>query len=98
MKNMHVVGAIFLAISAMFSGPASAQDYPNKRLTLIVANPPGNIVDGTARFYADKLRELLGQPVIVENRAGAGGLIGHEAIAKAVPDGYTFGLVTNTLW
>lgn len=68
---------------------ASAQSYPTKPVRLIVAFPPGNASDIIARLTAQALSERLGQQIIVENRAGAGGTIGTEAVVKAAPDGYT---------
>ena len=69
--------------------PAWAQDFPNKPLRIIVPQPPGGGFDTTARILADKLGPLLGQTVVVENRPGAGTLVGTEAAAKAPADGYT---------
>jgi tripartite-type tricarboxylate transporter receptor subunit TctC len=87
-----------LLVVALFPlGPALAQSeaYPNKPVHLIVPFPPGGSVDVVARVVAPKLGERLGQPVIVENRSGASGNIGTEAVARARPDGYT--LLINTL-
>ncbi|KJJ94380.1 MAG: Bug family tripartite tricarboxylate transporter substrate binding protein [Ralstonia sp.] len=71
--------------------PAQAQDYPAKPIRIIVAYPTGGISDNVARALGEKLSAQLGQPVVVENRAGAGGSIGMDAVAKAAPDGYTLG-------
>ena len=68
---------------------AHAQQYPNRPLRLIVPYPPGASVDFTARLMGQRLGEALGQPVVIDNRAGAGGVIGAELAARAVPDGYT---------
>lgn len=65
------------------------EPYPNKPIRLIVGYAPGGSADLTARLFADRMRVELGQPVIVENRAGAGGNIGAELVAHAAPDGYT---------
>src|SRR5687767_3567041 len=77
----------------VISGAAFAQDYPTKPLRFIAPNLPGGPTDILARLLGQKLSEGLKQPVIVENRAGAGGNIGTEIAAKAPPDGYT--LVTG---
>jgi len=74
------------------------QAYPNKPVRIIVPYPPGGTADIVGRTIAEKLRVIWGQPVIVENRAGAGGTIGVDAVAKAAPDGYTMVLgVTGPL-
>ena len=69
--------------------PALAQAWPSRPLRLVVPYPPGGAVDLAGRLIADALRERLGQPVVVENRGGAGGNIGVAAVAKSAPDGYT---------
>jgi len=74
--------------------PASAQDFPNRPIKLIVPFPPGGPNDIIARVVGAKMQELLGQPVVIDNRGGAGGVIGTDAVAKAAPDGYTIGLTS----
>lgn len=74
------------------AGVAAAQAYPTKPVRLIVGFPPGGAVDIVARTVAQGMRGVLGQQVIVDNRAGANGAIGTEAVARAAPDGYTIGL------
>jgi len=76
----------------LWAGLATAQTYPSKPIRFIVSFPPGGSSDLIVRAIAPRMGERLGQPVVVENRAGAGGMIGVEAVAKAPPDGYTIGL------
>ena len=71
------------------AGAAPAQNYPSQTIKIVVPFPPGGGVDVVARVIAPRLSESLGQSVIVENRAGAGGLLGTAATAQAAPDGYT---------
>jgi tripartite-type tricarboxylate transporter receptor subunit TctC len=70
--------------------PAVSQQYPARPIRFIVPFPPGGTVDITARIMQHRLSESLGQPVLIENRGGAGGAVGTEAAAKSAPDGYTF--------
>ena len=74
---------------------ASAQTWPSKSLKWIVPFPPGGPTDTFSRAVAQKLAESLGQPVVIENRGGAGGGLGMDALAKSTPDGYTIGLSTT---
>ncbi len=79
-----------LAFAALlFAALAHAQSYPNHPVRVIVPWPPGQATDIAARLVAQKLQEQLGQPFVVDNRPGAGGAIGTDAVAKAAPDGYT---------
>ncbi|MFZ4710761.1 MAG: Bug family tripartite tricarboxylate transporter substrate binding protein, partial [Zwartia sp.] len=77
---------VFIAIPS-FS--AQAQGYPNKTIKIIVGYPPGGSTDVPARIVGQKLAEVLGQPVVIENKPGASGNIGAELAARAAPDGYT---------
>jgi len=79
-----------LAIAlAAFAAQAAAQSYPNKPVRLVIAFTPGSSIDIVGRAVAAKLQEFWGQPVVAENRAGAGGSIGSAVVVKAEPDGYT---------
>lgn len=82
------------AVCAMLSGVAPAQNFPVKPVRIVVPFPPGGGVDIVARVVAPKLTAQYGQQVIVENRAGAAGIIGTEFAARAAPDGYTWALAT----
>jgi tripartite-type tricarboxylate transporter receptor subunit TctC len=91
-------GLVALAAFAILSVPAGAQDYPNRPITLVVPFPPGGSTTIVARTITDKLAEILGQQIIVDNRGGAGGTIGTKSVAKSEPDGYTLALgYTGTL-
>ena len=85
---------LFLALLCVtFHAPVaiSAQDYPNRPIRMIVPSAPGGLPDIQGRIIATELGKQMGQQVVVENRAGASGVIGYEAMARATPDGYTFG-------
>jgi len=80
---------LVLALAAGFASLTSAQPYPTKPIKLVAPSTPGDAPDVIARLVADKLSTALGQQVVVENRPGAGGVVGSDYVAKAVPDGYT---------
>ncbi len=82
---------------SLLSAAAFAQPYPNKAIRLVVPYSTGTSTDVLARLYAQKLGELFGQTIIVENKAGAGGNIAGEAVARAAPDGYTITLSTSAV-
>jgi tripartite-type tricarboxylate transporter receptor subunit TctC len=92
MRKVLILGA---ALIAALCSPASAQNWPDRPVKLVVPYPPGGNVDGAARIIANKLQEKLGQPFIIENKPGAGGLIAGESVAKAAPDGYTLFVGAN---
>jgi tripartite-type tricarboxylate transporter receptor subunit TctC len=94
---MKRLALTLMALLALPIGPAAAQSstgYPDRPIRLIVPFPAGSATDVVSRILAQKLGTRLGQQVVVENRAGASGNIGVDAIAKAMPDGYTMGLIT----
>src|SRR5262249_24205495 len=84
----------FLILVAVAASPARSQNYPARPVHIIAPWPPTGTVAILARVLGQKLADNLGQPVLVENRAGANGVIGSDAVAKATPDGYTL-LVDN---
>ena len=81
--------AIAVAGATLLAASAAAAAYPERPVTLVVTYPPGGTVDVVARLLGPKLAEKLGQAVVIENRGGAGGMIGGAVVAKAKPDGYT---------
>ncbi len=85
MRMRFLVAVIALALA----GAAMAQNYPTKAVRIVVPYPPGGGTDVVARTIAQKMNEMLGQPAIVDNRAGANGIIGTDQVAKAPADGYT---------
>jgi tripartite-type tricarboxylate transporter receptor subunit TctC len=80
---------------AVVAGNALAQPYPNRPVRMVIAFPPGGTSDFVGRIVATRLGDFLGQPIVVENRAGATGLIGTQAVAKSAPDGYTMLLAAS---
>jgi putative tricarboxylic transport membrane protein len=87
--------AVALAIGVFGSYPAGAQDWPTRPLTLVVPFSPGGGIDASARVQAQRMSELLGQTIVVENLGAAAGMAGGQRVATAAPDGYTF-LIGNT--
>ena len=92
-RFLRLAGAALAAAS--LSVPAFGQPYPSRPVKIVVSFPPGTTPDTVARVVAPKLQESLGQPVVVENRAGAGGNVAVDAVAKSAPDGYTLVVSTN---
>ena len=87
----HVLAFTFIGLLALSgAGPAAAQNWPTRPVTMVVPFPPGGGTDVLGRIVAQKLSETLGQQVIVENLGGAGGMIGSARVAHATPDGYQF--------
>ena len=80
---------VFLAAALLCVATAHAQGYPNRALRMVIPWPPGQATDLVGRLMAQKLSEQLGQPIVVDNKPGAGGTIGTDNAAKSAPDGYT---------
>ncbi|MGV3570552.1 MAG: Bug family tripartite tricarboxylate transporter substrate binding protein [Ramlibacter sp.] len=94
-RSLVLAVAIATAAPALTAFAQSAPDYPSKPLRLIITYTPGGVSDITGRVIAQKLEAALGQPVVVENRAGAGGGLGMQLAARSKPDGYTLVLGTG---
>jgi tripartite-type tricarboxylate transporter receptor subunit TctC len=91
-----VFASVAFAAMIVGSAPSSAQDYPTKPIKIIVPFATGGPADIYARFIGVRLQEAMGQPIIVDDRPGAGSIIGTEAAAKSPPDGYTLLMMSNT--
>ena len=87
-----MLGRLVLLLTLLWSAAAHAQDFPTRPIKLIVPFPAGGPADIFARAVSQKMQELLGQPIILDNRSGVGGVTGIDAVAKAEPDGYTIGI------
>jgi tripartite-type tricarboxylate transporter receptor subunit TctC len=94
MKKLFLAFAAALLVSAGICNSASAQEWPQRTIRIVVSFGPGGGADIIGRILADSLQSKLGQPVIVENKPGAGGILGNDVVAKATPDGYTLGIMT----
>lgn len=96
-SHRHQLLVCLLAVPLLaLAGESAAQAYPSRTVRLVVPFPPGGTTDGVARIIAQKMTESMGRPVVVENRSGAGGNVGTEAVAKSAPDGYTMALIANS--
>ena len=92
----QISSLLFGLLALLIVGSSAAQsNYPEKPIRVVVGFPPGSRPDIVARLLGQKLTEVLGKPVVVENIAGAAGNIAAERVAKAAPDGYTLGLAAN---
>src|ERR1039458_1004160 len=94
MKKLFLAFAAALLVSAGICNSASAQEWPQRTIRIVVSFGPGGGADIIGRILADSMQKKLGKPVIVENKPGAGGIIGNDVVAKATPDGYTLGIMT----
>ena len=88
------ISALACVLTLGLATPATAQDYPTRPIKIIVSFGPGGGADIVGRILGQSLPEKLGQPVVIENRPGAAGTIGNEAVARAEKDGYTLGIMT----
>src|ERR1700756_69885 len=92
----RILGGFLAALLGFAGGNALAQRYPTHSIRLIVPFPPGGLNDTAARLIQPYLEKSLGQPVVIENRAAASGIVGTEAVAKAPPDGHTLLMVASS--
>ncbi len=97
MKFIHITFPLALYATLVFANAAGAQSYPAGPMTMVVPFPPGGGTDILGRTLAQKLNEAWGQPVVVDNRAGANGVIGTALVARAAPDGHTMLIVPGGL-
>jgi tripartite-type tricarboxylate transporter receptor subunit TctC len=94
MKKLLFAFAAALILITELANPAPAQEWPQRTIRIVVSFGPGGGADIIGRILADSMQSKLGQPVIVENKPGAGGILGNDVVAKATPDGYTLGIMT----
>jgi tripartite-type tricarboxylate transporter receptor subunit TctC len=91
---MRILPRLLFALLVLVPAAAAAQDFPTKPIKLIVPFPPGGPNDIIARAVGQRMSELIGQPITIDNRGGAAGLLGTDAVAKAEPDGYTIAITS----
>src|SRR4051794_30677403 len=94
--RITVTATAVLVLAAALPGSTLAKKGRDKPVKLVVPYPPGGNVDTAARIVAPGMQEALGQPVIIDNKAGAGGMIAGEFVAKSAPDGYTLFFMANS--
>src|SRR5262245_5350915 len=88
-RSLPWLRRLAVGVFAVFSAAAAAQGFPQKSIRFVVPFPPGGATDGLARILGEKMTEAWSQQVVIDNRAGAGGNIAAELVAKSPPDGYT---------
>ena len=93
-RALSCLAACFISIAVFAQAP---EPWPTRPITMVVPFPPGGVADAVGRPVAEALTRILGQPVVVENKAGAGGGIGMAAVAKAKPDGYTILMALSSI-
>jgi len=93
MKRLYLTFAAALLLAGL-AQPALAQEWPQQNIRIVVSFGPGGGADIIGRILAESMQQKLGKPGIIENKPGAGGIIGNDVVAKAAPDGYTLGIMT----
>jgi tripartite-type tricarboxylate transporter receptor subunit TctC len=96
-RSASLLRAVAFALAAALPASGGAQGWPDKPVKLVISFAPGGVHDTLARLMQPRLQESLGQPVLIENRPGAGGNIAAEAVAKSAPDGYTFLIASEAI-
>jgi tripartite-type tricarboxylate transporter receptor subunit TctC len=96
-RTFRALAAALVTIASAACPGLAQENYPNRTVRLVVSFPPGGGVDAVARLFADKMSPLLGQPVVVENRGGAAGIVAGRQVANAEADGYTVLVATNSM-
>jgi tripartite-type tricarboxylate transporter receptor subunit TctC len=97
MKNFRIASLLAALLGlGLITSPAHAQSYPTKPIKAIVPFAAGSATDQIGRAFAQKMSEILGQPIVVDNKAGVNGMLGADAVAKSAPDGYTLLIGTNS--
>ena len=96
MPRLSSIVILFAGLFAATVAPAAAQDYPSRPITLVLPFPAGSGIDVVARLIGDSLSARLGQPVVVENKSGANGVLAATSVARSAPDGYTLFMTTNS--
>jgi len=97
-KTLARAGLLWMLCGLCFASGALAQAWPDKPIRVVINFPPGGPSEVLTRLVGEKLLPVLGQPLVIENKPGASGNIGADAVAKAAPDGYTFGVSPDTLY
>ena len=97
LRHYCAIAGVTVALASLALAPASAQDYPSRPITIVVAFPADGYADSFARILGDRLGERLHQSVVIENRGGAGGNIGAASVAHATPDGYMLLVTTASI-
>jgi len=93
----HALAALTVSAGLLASAPAYSQAFPSKPVTVIVSQPPGGLADMVARLISDRLAKKWNQTVVVQNKPGAGGVLGLMDLLRATPDGYTLGITTTAV-